>query len=466
MRIEATQQSKAAGVTGAIQQAAKATGTSFQYLLATAKVESNLNPDAAAKTSSAGGLFQFIEQTWLGTIKEAGPSLGYGRYANAISRTDSGRYVVANPEAKAEILKLRQDPTANAMMAGVLTKSNAAVLSQKLGRQPTDGELYIAHFLGAKGAATLIGQSEQRPGATAASVFPNAARANRSIFFDKEGRPRNVAEVSTTLSNRFQVALTKQPVAAALAQMAPLAAPAATTRSAAVAPVAANAIAPTRAVATTNPLAIPNAGAIPPSVAGRLAAITPVSSSRSAATVAPSTIQAQAAADDLTPITSTANARVVRAYEVLSPNAVRSLSAPVSTPPVRSIPAVSVAPEAAPAVARQRVSSLEGEQVYSNPYRAAERREPVAPAVTDLWAQAAANAARARVLTGNTESAEIRKPMQRMASVAPASALPAEAAQPQTVAVATRAAASVSAEPLGLFQDSKPNVRALFTGGG
>ena len=463
MRIEATQQSKAAGVTGAIQQAAKATGTSFQYLLATAKVESNLNPDAAAKTSSAGGLFQFIEQTWLGTIKEAGPSLGYGRYANAISRTDSGRYVVANPEAKAEILKLRLDPTANAMMAGVLTRSNAAVLSQKLGRQPTDGELYIAHFLGAKGAATLIGQSERRPEATAAAAFPNAARANRSIFFDREGRPRNVAEVSATLSNRFQVALTKQPAAAALAQMAPIAAPVATTRSAAVAPVAANAIAPTRAIATTNPLAIPNAGAIPPSVAGRLAAITPVSSSRSAAAV-PSSIQAQAAADDLTPVTSTANARVVRAYEVLSPNMVRSLSAPVSTPPVQSVPAVSVAPEAAPA--RQRVSSLEGEQVYSNPYRTAERREPVAPAVTDLWAQAAANAARARVLTGNTESAEVRKPMQRTASVAPASALPTEAAQPQTVAVATRAAASVSAEPLGLFQDSKPNVRALFTGGG
>ena len=76
MRIEATQQTTVAKVTGAIQQAAKATGTSFQYLLATAKVESNLNPNAAAKTSSAGGLFQFIEQTWLGTIKDAGPGLG------------------------------------------------------------------------------------------------------------------------------------------------------------------------------------------------------------------------------------------------------------------------------------------------------------------------------------------------------------------------------------------------------
>ena len=211
MRIEATQQSTAATVTGAIQQAAKATGTSFQYLLATAKVESNLNPNAAAKTSSAGGLFQFIEQTWLGTLKEAGASLGYARYANAISRSNSGRYVVADPAMKAEILALRRDPTANSVMAGALTKSNAAVLSQKLGRAPSDGELYMAHFLGAKGAAKLIGQSEQRPDVAAAAVFPNAARANRSIFFDRDGRPRNVAQVSAELSNRFQVARLNRP---------------------------------------------------------------------------------------------------------------------------------------------------------------------------------------------------------------------------------------------------------------
>src|SRR5689334_24859830 len=100
MRIDATQQTTAAKVTGAIQYAARATGASFQYLLATAKVESNLNPDAAAKTSSAGGLFQFIEQTWFGTLKEAGGALGYGQYANAISRTDSGRYVVNDPAMK------------------------------------------------------------------------------------------------------------------------------------------------------------------------------------------------------------------------------------------------------------------------------------------------------------------------------------------------------------------------------
>jgi hypothetical protein len=467
MRIDATQQTTTAQVTGAIQQAAKATGTSFQYLLATAKVESNLNPNATAKTSSAGGLFQFIEQTWLGTVKEAGASLGYGRYANAISRTNSGRYVVADPSMREEILRLRQDPAANAVMAGVLTKSNAAVLSQKLGRAPTDGELYIAHFLGAKGAAKLIGQSEQQPGTKATTIFPGAARANRSVFFDKDGRPRNVAEVSAELSNRFQVARAKQSAPVAVAQSAPVAAPPAIVAKpipvAMAAPVAA-----TKSVATANPLAIPPAASVAPAVATRLAAITPAPSAKAATTIAPppETRPVQVA-EDLTPVTPTANARVARAYEVLSPNLVRAINAPVSPAAVAPVDA---APSTAPAATRPR-ASIEGEQMFSNPYRAAERRQAIAPEVSDLWSQAAANAAKARGLadgasaSGNA-SADVRRPPQRVASVAPTAGPAPAAPQPQAVANATPAAASASAEPLGLFQDMKPNVRALFTGGG
>src|SRR5271163_3926766 len=92
-------------VTGAIRQAAQATGTSFQYLLATAKVESGLDPQAGASTSSARGLFQFVEQTWLGTIKQSGTALGYDRYAAAITRSASGHYVVSDPSMRNEILK-------------------------------------------------------------------------------------------------------------------------------------------------------------------------------------------------------------------------------------------------------------------------------------------------------------------------------------------------------------------------
>jgi hypothetical protein len=135
-------------VAGAIRQAAQMTGTSFQYLLATAQVESNLNPNAKVTTSSARGLFQFIEQTWLGTLKEQGPALGYGPYADAITRLPSGRYAVTDPQLYKRILNLRSDPSANALMAGAFTRINAEELAGRLGRDPIEGELYIAHFLG------------------------------------------------------------------------------------------------------------------------------------------------------------------------------------------------------------------------------------------------------------------------------------------------------------------------------
>ena len=156
MLVDSSNPTAGSAVIGAIRQAAQATGTSFQYLLATAQVESGLNPQAGASTSSARGLFQFIEQTWLATMKQSGTSLGYGQYADAITKTASGKYEVQDPTMRSAILKLRNDPAANAAMAGAFTKENTTLLSQKLGRTPSEGELYIAHFLGVGGAAKLI----------------------------------------------------------------------------------------------------------------------------------------------------------------------------------------------------------------------------------------------------------------------------------------------------------------------
>ena len=100
-------------IAGAIKQAADTTGTSFEYLLTTAKMESDFNPTAGASTSSAHGLFQFIDQTWLGTVKEAGAQLGYGKYADAITKSSSGSYSVSDPTARTAIMKLRDDPVAS-----------------------------------------------------------------------------------------------------------------------------------------------------------------------------------------------------------------------------------------------------------------------------------------------------------------------------------------------------------------
>jgi hypothetical protein len=197
-------------VAGAIKQAAGTTGASFEYLVATAKMESDFNPTAGASTSSAHGLYQFIDQTWLGTVKEAGAALGYGQYADAISKSSAGSYSVSDPTARSAIMKLRDDPVVASAMAGILTQSNSFNLTGKIGRRPSDAELYMAHFMGVGGAARLITNAEDNPKASGAQLFPNAAAANRSIFYDSTGRARSVSEVYSVLTSRYTAAANSQ----------------------------------------------------------------------------------------------------------------------------------------------------------------------------------------------------------------------------------------------------------------
>lgn len=185
-------------IESAFAAASSTTGTSFDYLVKTAQRESAMNPTAKAKTSSATGLFQFIESTWLETMKTSGAELGLGDLADKISVDSKGRYSVADPKDRAEILALRNDPEVASMMAGALTRRNAGYLADAVGRDPSAGELYVAHFLGARGAASLIKQAEANPDARAADLFPRQAAANKSIFYDK-GRARSVSEVYAQL---------------------------------------------------------------------------------------------------------------------------------------------------------------------------------------------------------------------------------------------------------------------------
>ncbi len=206
-----------AKVAGAIKQAADSVGTSFEYLLSTAKMESDFNPTAGASTSSARGLYQFIDQTWLGTVKEAGADLGYGQYADAITRTPSGDYTVSDPAMRQAIMKLRDDPQASSAMAAALTQSNSFQLTGKIGRRPTDAELYMAHFMGVGGAAKLITSTQETPNASAARMFPSAAAANRPIFYDRDGQARSVSQVYAVLNTRYAGAANSSATRGALA---------------------------------------------------------------------------------------------------------------------------------------------------------------------------------------------------------------------------------------------------------
>lgn len=186
-------------VEAALRRASSATGVDFGFLVRTAERESGFNAGAKAGTSSAAGLFQFVEQTWLATLKRHGSEHGYGRYANMIQEGSDGRYRVDNPEMRRAVMDLRYDAHAASMMAGSLATDHAAYLRGRIGREPTGGELYAAHFLGPQGSARLVEAVNAAPQAVAASLFPDAAGANRGVFY-RGGQPLTVSELYANLT--------------------------------------------------------------------------------------------------------------------------------------------------------------------------------------------------------------------------------------------------------------------------
>ncbi len=108
-------------------------------------------------------------------------------------------------------MKLRDDPAVASTMAAALTQFNSFKLTGMIGRRPSDSELYMAHFMGVGGAAKLIANAEDNPQASGARLFPNAAAANRSIFYEGiTGRARSVSEVYSVLSQRYASAAASQ----------------------------------------------------------------------------------------------------------------------------------------------------------------------------------------------------------------------------------------------------------------
>ncbi len=179
-------------------------GVDFDYLLQTAMRESSLNPQAKAQTSSAVGLFQFLESTWMLVMKQEGPRLGYSQYADQIVSDGDGGFTVRDADARAAILKLREDPQVASDLAAAYTKTNGDYLAEKFGRMPSAGELYIAHFLGAQGAERMFTAGLSDPDQIAADLFPRQAAANKAIFY-ADGSARTIREVYRALVAKHEV---------------------------------------------------------------------------------------------------------------------------------------------------------------------------------------------------------------------------------------------------------------------
>lgn len=124
------------------------------------QIESAGNPHAKARTSSATGLGQFLDDTWLGIVKRHRPDLLQGR-------------------DRAAVLALRTDPSLAIELLARFTEDNA----RALGAGTTDGDLYLAHFLGLRAAKNLLRAELSTP--VAQIVGAAAVRANRSILAGK-----------------------------------------------------------------------------------------------------------------------------------------------------------------------------------------------------------------------------------------------------------------------------------------
>ena len=161
----------------AIQDAADETGVSYEFMMGMAYQESTFNPNAKAGTSSATGLYQFIDGTWGDMVNKYGDQYGL---------TPDGR----------------TDPRQSAVAGALFAKENGDFLRSRIGREPTPTDLYAAHFLGRGGAGQLL----SAPGnAVAANVAkPAQVRANRAVFYNRDGSPRTVDDVYRFMQTKVE----------------------------------------------------------------------------------------------------------------------------------------------------------------------------------------------------------------------------------------------------------------------
>lgn len=197
--LQALQSRAGAKITRAIQSASTKTGVDFSYLLQQANVESSFKASAKAKSSSATGLFQFIDSTWLSMVKKYGDKYGLGNLADKIS--ESGR--VASNAVKNQILALRKDPHIASYMAAEYARENQDFLQGRVGGDIGSTELYMAHFMGPGGAAKFLEALNANPNAKGTALFAREARANPGVFYNQNGAPRSLSEIYAFFDRKF-----------------------------------------------------------------------------------------------------------------------------------------------------------------------------------------------------------------------------------------------------------------------
>ena len=168
-----------------IVRASYVAGVDPRLLMAIADKESSFVVRARASTSSATGLFQFIDAPWLKAVRDFGGQFALESEALAAASVIETRNEDASSRSRGQVLSLRNDPFVSTLLAAAMLRHEQEKLEIKIGRPLTDGEVYLVHFLGPAGAGKFLSALEENPGAAASQLLPAAARANRPIFFER-----------------------------------------------------------------------------------------------------------------------------------------------------------------------------------------------------------------------------------------------------------------------------------------
>ena len=137
-------------------------------------VESSNDPKAFNKASNAAGLYQFTRQTWGDMTARMGKDYS---------------------------LDDRYDPVKSKEVVEYFTNYNKNYLVRKLGREPDETELYLAHFSGIGAARKLMDGIDKNPNSATSSVYSERAiDSNPNVL-----KGKTVGDVYNWAANKFGV---------------------------------------------------------------------------------------------------------------------------------------------------------------------------------------------------------------------------------------------------------------------
>lgn len=146
---------------------------------------------AIATVEPLEGVMRYNERTWLRALHENGAAAQ--GLSSRVFVTSGGRYYIPTPAERRRILDARNDPEVARRVARAAAEHNGAIMRGAIGREPTAGDLYIAHVFGAQAAIALLRAAATTPDEELKSRFPAMAAAAPELY-RLPGKPVTVGQ--------------------------------------------------------------------------------------------------------------------------------------------------------------------------------------------------------------------------------------------------------------------------------